>query len=579
MYPGIWHRRAFATALLAAIPLAPVTDAAAQTAGQIAPETLRPPERVAPDRIELPATPGPQAPPGADRLQLRVGQLQIEGTLPGMEAATAAIATPLAGQTVPVSALFEAAQALEAAYARAGFVLARIVLPAQTLADGGPVRLIVINGRIERLDTEGLPPLIRRRAEAILAPLLDRPGITLADIERRLLLAGDIPGTTLRSALAAGDSPGGSVLIVEARHQLVTGSLSVDNTLSEALGRTNFQLGLEMNSPLGGGEQAYLRLGGWPSIGDQGFFDEPQRNRLIGAGLVVPIGTDGLTFNLEAIQARTSPRRVPGFVETASEFTRLSARLRYPLIRGREATLNAEAAFDIQQDQLEAIAPVATALAEDDLRILRLNTDGYLVLSAGVLSGRLSGSFGLDAFGARDARADAIVPLSRQGVSPDFQKLELALRYNLPLSSPFALQLDGRAQTAFGQALPRSEQVGLASPTGLSTFDSGLFQGDSGYVLRGELQALVPVDEPGLGVTLGVGPYLFAALGEVTQSEPTAIERGTVRAASYGVGVRFGLSPVAGLTDLGFVLEWGRQDRSDAVRTEDRVTFSLLLRF
>lgn len=561
------------------LPFVSPGRAAAQTAGQIAPETLRPPERLAPDRIEFPAAPGPQAPPGADRLRLRLGQLQVEGTLPGMEAATTAITAPLAGQTVPVSALFEAAQALEAAYARAGFVLARIVLPAQTLTDGGPVRLVVVNGRIERLDTEALPPAIRRRAEAMLAPLLDRPGITLPEIERRLLLVGDLPGTTLRSALAPGATPGGSVLIVEARHQLVTGSLGIDNTLSEALGRTSFQLGFEMNSPTGHGEQAYVRLGGWPSLGDQGFFDEPQRNRLIGAGVVLPIGNDGLTLNLEAIQSRTTPRRVPGFVETASEFTRLSTRLRYPVIRGRAATLNAEAAFDLQQDTLEAIAPAATTLSEDDLRILRLGSDGFLVLPAGVLSGRLVGSFGLDALGARDARADAAVPLSRQGVSPDFQKLELALRYNLPLTAPLGLQLDGRAQTAFGQALPRSEQVGLSSPTGLSTFDTGLFQGDGGYVLRAELQALVPVEEPGLGLSAGLGPYLFAAIGEVTQNEPTAVERGTVRGSSYGAGVRLSLAPPASQTNLGLALEWGRQDRSDAVRTEDRVTFSLLFRF
>lgn len=572
------RRAAFAISFLGFL-LTPLPPALAQTAGQIAPPTLRPVERAAPDRIELPATPGPQAPAGAERLQLRFGQIQVEGTLPGMEGATEALTAPLAGQTHPVSALFEAAQALEAAYARAGFVLARIILPAQTLTEGGPVRLLVINGRLERLDTGALPPLVRRRAEAILAPLLDRPGLTLAEIERRLLLAGDIPGTTLRSALAPGATPGGSVLVVEARHQLVTGSIGVDNTLSEALGRTNLQIGLEVNSPTGAGEQAYLRLGGWPSLGEKGLFDDTPRNRLIGAGLVIPFGLDGLTLNLEAIQARTTPRRTPGFVETTSEFTRLSARLRYPLHRARQATLNAEAAFDIQQDQLDAIAPVAAPLAEDDLRILRFATDGFVVLPAGVLSGRIGASFGLDAFGARDAVQGAAVPLSRQGVSPDFRKLDAALRYGLPLTPLLGVQVEGRAQTAFGQALPRSEQVGLASPTGLSSFDSGLFQGDSGYVLRAELQALAPVEDPGLRLSAGIGPYLFAAFGAVTQHAPTAAERATVRGTSYGVGVRFGLAPPASATSLGLAIEWGRQDRSDTVRTEDRITFSLLFRF
>jgi hemolysin activation/secretion protein len=409
---------------------------------------------------------------------------------------------------------------------------------------------------------------------------VNRPALTLAEIERRLLLAGDLPGITLRSALAAGAGAGSSVLIVEARHQGLTGSVGLDNSLSDALGRESFQFGLEGNALFGGAEQLYLRLGGWPRLGDAGFFGELPRNRLVGAGLVLPIGIDGLTLNLEATQAKTTPQRVEGFVETGSTFTRVSARLRHPLIRGRQATLHAEAAFDAQQDQLDAIAPVAEPLSEDDLRVVRLAGDGYVALpQAGVLSGRVMASFGLDAFGARKARADDRVPLSRQGVTPDFDKLEFALRYSQPLGAVLGLQFDGRAQSAFGQPLPRSEQIGLVSPSGLSSFDAGALQGDSGYVLRGELQATFPLPPIGAGLTPGVAPYLFAATGQIRQHEPTALERASVRASAYGLGLRLGLAPQASLNHVGLALEWGRQDRNDPAPTENRFGASLLVRF
>ncbi|KQP30482.1 hypothetical protein ASF49_13280 [Methylobacterium sp. Leaf104] len=83
----------------------------------------------------------------------------------------------------------------------------RVVLPAQRLTDGGTVRFLVIDGQIERIDTTALPGEIRDRIAAVLAPLAGRPGLTLAEIERRVLLAGDTPGTVLRSTLAAGPAP------------------------------------------------------------------------------------------------------------------------------------------------------------------------------------------------------------------------------------------------------------------------------------------------------------------------------------------------------------------------------------
>ncbi|MFA7751987.1 POTRA domain-containing protein, partial [Klebsiella pneumoniae] len=162
---------------------------------------------------------------------------------PALADRTRAIAGRLEGRTVSAAELFTAARDLEQAYAAAGYALVRVVLPAQALRDGGDLRLLVIDGLIERVETGGLPPEIRERIAAILAPLVGVRGVTLASIERKLLLAGDTPGTVLRSTLAPGSSPGASTLIIEARYKPVTGQIGIDNTLSDSLGRYTTSFG------------------------------------------------------------------------------------------------------------------------------------------------------------------------------------------------------------------------------------------------------------------------------------------------------------------------------------------------
>ena len=101
-----------------------------------------------------------------------------------------------------------------------------------------------------------------------------------------------------------------------------------------------------------------------------------------------------------------------------------------------------------------------------------------------------------------------------------------------------------RGQTSFGQPLARSEQIGLAGSTALSTFDTGLIQGDAGYVVRGETQFpfatafTLPFGVSSLPAQQGSGlppgdttpgamvltPYAFGAFGQVFLEKPSALE-------------------------------------------------------
>src|SRR3546814_14097480 len=99
---------------------------------------------------------------------------------------------------------------MEAQAARDGHTLTRVLVPAQELRDGATLRLVVVRGFIERVDTDRVPPLVRKRVAALLAPLIGRDDVTLPIIERRLLPAPDTTGMHLEAARGQGDKGGGA---------------------------------------------------------------------------------------------------------------------------------------------------------------------------------------------------------------------------------------------------------------------------------------------------------------------------------------------------------------------------------
>lgn len=555
------------------------TNAAAQTASQITPPSYAPQPAPTPTPVLLPESGSAMAPSGADTLDIRLANVAIDGG-ESDAAVLEELKSQLLGRTIKVAEIFMAARALEARYAREGHVLMRVVVPAQQLEDGATLRLTVVSGFIERVDTSRVPSRVRSRVERLLAPLAGTRDLTMRDIERRLLLTGDTPGIALRSTLSAGSSPGATVLVVEATHRPVSGFASFDNTLPNGLARYGYGLGLNFDSVLGLGETVYVRASGLPNTGRQNSFLHPNpRNRALAAGFILPLGDDGLSLNIEATDARTAPRHLailPGF---ASRFQRLSGRLSYPFIRSRAVTLSGELIFDAQNERLRVVTPAVMPLSLDELRVVRLSGSISAALpSNGVMYAKLEGSVGVDALGARSA-ADATptLPLSRQGADASFQKLIVSASLNQPLAPHLALAFNARAQTSFGQVMANAEQVGIASSDGLSPLPSGVVQGDAGYVMRAELRFPFAVAlRSGRGQ---IAPYAFGAVGGVRFERPSFFERRETDADAYGLGLRINAATGAGSPGLAAGVEYGRAHVEGYARFADRLNFSLLVQF
>jgi hemolysin activation/secretion protein len=548
----------------------------AQTASQITPPTFRPPPPSLGGAVVFSGQPGLEAPPGAERLSITLSGVAVEGALPDMAPATGALEQRLAGRPVPVSEIFAAARALEEAYARAGYVLARVVIPEQALENGGRLRLVVVSGFIERLDTAAVPEPVRGRIERVIGPLVGQRNLRLGEIERRLLIAGDTYGVALRSALSRGDEEGGAVLVVEADYRRVTGSVGIDNTLSDQLGAWTLATGVELNSAFNLGETIYIRASGYPGGDGEGglggLFTGYPRTRTLAAGAVFPIGANGLTFNVEATDSKTTPEPEDG-VQTRTEFQRLSFRAFYPVIRSRSQNLNAGVIFDAQTEAQHLMLPDGgdISFAEDRLRIVRLTGDYRRELASGaVLAARATASFGLDALGARGEEDADFPALTRDGADADFQKLEVAARWDQGLADHLAYSLYGRAQTSFGQVMTTSEQFGIASFQELSTFDAGTLGGDSGWIVRGDLQS--PWTRQVRATPLIITPYAFGATGRLHLEEPTVFEEANLDVGALGVGVSLTAIRDPNFSDATLTFEFGRAYRDDDEPDDDRFT-------
>jgi hemolysin activation/secretion protein len=481
----------------------------------------------------LPAT-APRSPIAGGQSQVRVGAVQVEGTLAPLAAETTRLVASLGGRTLTAQAIFEAAAGLKRAYAEAGLILVRVVVPPQNLRNGGTLRLLVVNGFIEGINADRVPERVRAKVLDYVQPLLAQRDLTRRTLERRLLLAGDIPGLTLRSSLTPGQQVGGTVLVLEGTHRPVGFDVSYDNSLSRALGRNNLTLSPSFNSPFGLGEQFYASFSGRP---DEDYLQRFSPRRVLAGGMILPLGNDGLSFNIEGVVSDTFPITDPAALQTAGTFERIVGRLLYPLIRARDETLIVRGSFEAV-DEAQTAPDFGVTLYDDRVRPLRFGLDYTRVLASGTtLNANGEVSQGIEGLGSR-GREDATLlrPISRQGADDEFTKAEFRGRAVQVLPFNFALEGLARGQVTFTGPLVNSERFSLGGPRALSAFDVGEFVGDSGWLARGELQYNFTLAVP--TGSLLFTPYGFLAHGEVFNENRTAVEARRLSASASGFGIR-----------------------------------------
>ena len=570
--------------LLGLVLLGPLASLAAEAPPANPP--LPPPPPIAPG-LELnemlpgaiaPAEGHAQAPPGAADAKFTLMNVEIGGEFPEVATQSRHLVEPLIGTRVSVADVYDLAGRIQNAYFAAGYPLARVAVPPQSLEQDQPsvVQLLVVDGFVERIDVSGVPAQDRSQVAGTLAPIEGRRHLTQDELNRVVLLAGDVAGVTLKSALGPGTSEGGTVLLLSGTHEAVVASVSYDNSLPEELDRKEATVSVSEQSLLHLGEIVSLTYSGDPN---EEFIRRDSPRRYEDAYMSLPANHDGLSVMFDYASAHSNPTGDAAPAAVHSDFERALLRTTYSLIRARQVNLFTWLSLEAVSQKQETTAVIPTAIIGNDrLRVLRLGIDGSAVDSrGGITKGSVRLSQGLDTAGAR-SRADATLtdPLSRVGAGPTFTTLQLQVDNTERVAKYMETFVSSSFQTSFGQPVLTSEQMVLGGPGQLSSFDQGAVVGDQGALVRGELRIPMMINRHSVGIS--VKPYLYAAYGVVQLREPSAVEHRVSHAASYGPGLTARLVTGRSVM-LDAYTEWGQQRLTGENGTHSRFLFGLSAHF
>lgn len=510
-------------------------------AAQALPDSARPsvaPEALSPGTttpagaaIELAPAPASDAPAGAKGITFTLAGLAIDGVTAYPADTFEPLYRDRLNGTVSLADIFALAQAVEARYRGDGFVLTRVVVPAQRIADGR-VRLQVVEGRVAEVTVQGDAGAVQNLIETMLAPVNAGSGPTrLATIERALLLVNDLPGISARGTLSPlGGEAGASRLLVEVKRKPFDGFAAMDNRASRFTGRLSATAGAGMNAFTGLGERLDLIV--YSTL----FNDEQRLVQMDGQAALSP---DGLTLEGLVAYGRGEPGFTLAPADIETESLRASIGLRYPVLRGRRLSLWGTVAFESYDERDEA---ANVKFADDSIRTLRAGAEAEFYDGlGGVTTIAVSGHLGLPILGATEKR-DSLV--SRDAGSGRFAKITAELTRHQHFLTLDDVSLDGLVTVAgqwASRALLADQEFRLGGYRFGRGYAPGELSGDDGVGLSSELQLNTSV-APGEGTTLPLQLYGFFDAGQVWNRDPGSQDD---HLSSTGGGVRVFFEQIA----------------------------------
>ena len=371
------------------------------------------------------------------------------------------------GKSLTLSQLGELAARITEHYRSNGYLLARAIIPAQTISTG-VVRIEVIEARYAKVLLNNSSRVNDPLLEATLAPLQSGQVIGQADMERALLLLSDVPGVVVAATLRPGEAVGTSdLLVTTTAGPVVWGNVTLDNYGNRYTGRVRLAGTVNYNNPLHHGDvlsASALSSGRGMSYGRIGY-----ESLLNGRGTRLGGAYSALRYELGESLAALD---VHGTAEIASLWAK------HPLVRSRDVNLYAQ----IQHDHMQL---------RDHVDVIAIQTDRHLrnwtmSLSGDARDGFLSGGVNtwnvgwtIGRLGFDDAAAQAADAATAR-TEGNFSKWNVNLARVQRLSPKITLALSASGQVA-NDNLDSSQKMSVGGPYSVRAYDAGTVSGDSGY--------------------------------------------------------------------------------------------------
>jgi hemolysin activation/secretion protein len=393
-------------------------------------------------------------------------------TVVGLEALTPAdfadIIVSRVGQTLDSDQLAALVTAIADRARSRGYVFASAWIEPQHMANGVLV-VHIDEGRIDEIRFDGpVHPAVQRA----LAPLMSGHPVQIGDVERRLLIGGDVDGVRIRGTRFVREN-GKGVLIVRVTQDRVSVRAQVSNEGTRPLGPVQARIDVDMNAIMFSDDAFTVTWSGTPV--DPA---EMQFGRLRYAKRLNRNGT-------ELIFVTSGSRTLPGAyldpLKLEGRTWYVSAELLQPLYRRRSSSLWLSGEFGVR-DLLQRRGGVR--VRHDRTAVGRVTLYGYADLGGGRLRASATLSQGFGVLGAT-AYGDPLA--SRADADGTFTSLNLWADWTGNLGGDFSIRLALQTQFATDPLLV-SEEAGLGGTGFLRGYDWSERSGDQGVMGSAELR-------------------------------------------------------------------------------------------
>ena len=466
------------------------------------------PNRPAPATIETP----PEADVSALPARILAGAIRVDGGEDLPAAQLMAAISPYIGHRLSAGDIQDLLTVVSGVARAHGYLFAHSVIPSQTMT-AGVLHISLDEGHIDEVRLTGDA---RSSVAELLRPLQGHAP-KRDEVERRLMLAGDLPGVTIGSVRYVLES-GKGVLIVPVSFKRIDGSATLDNRGLEALGPERARLSVDVNSLLSDRDEVTF----------QGLVTPIQPHELLalyGRYAIQPTRS-GTEFAVYGTYGETHSGGRWHSHDPRGESESIGASIAQPLVRGTRTSLWLMAEGDrIAVDEWWDGALVR----RDRVTTVSASINGYAPLAGGRLRAGGGITQGLLALGA--TRRD--YPLaSRYDAGSDFTIVSAWANWQGDISGPVSTRLAVTSQLS-SDPLPAVEQLTVGGPYFGRGYNWSERTGDEGVLGSAELRARLL--DRSTGMLRWAQFYTFADAGFVSNLKT---DFGTGDLYSAGAGAR-----------------------------------------
>lgn len=398
----------------------------------------------------------------AARIRFQLRSMTVAGVVTLHSEALSSIWRDRIGTKISVADLYQIAEAIDAAYLRAGY-FSMTVVPVQNFKSGS-VSLRVYEGYISSVRITSDIPGIERRLQPYIDRIVAMRPIRIKEAERILSLMSDLGGLEIEGIFIRPEVPSGAgSLELTVGFKRSDGMIGLDSLGTDEVGPLELSSNLAMYDLFGLFETTTLVAVTVP--------DSPQELALLKASQDFPIGHDGMRIGYSFTYIAAQPGGALKSQDIQTESRIGMAYLSYPLIRSLSSNLLGQIEINAQNDSLDV---GGAQLDRSEAR--------WMLASLHYDNGTVSGGIALgQGFGHNFERPD--VPSNYRFVTADID-------YTRPLGDFTNLRIRAAGQYA-GTAIPGANQFALGGDPYGWAFDGGVLSGDSGVGAAFEISRTV----------------------------------------------------------------------------------------